>query len=238
MANISFRSFLGLLFGIQSLVYAEVQGRLTEKSALIGRQVNLTCYLNSTKDVTKWLYDIGQNDFVNIYTCTNDRCELIGAEAITTIVSGHFDHIGATQSNETSILSLTPSNEKKHDFKCEVVNDILQEYSVKLIDPLNIVPNCSVILPSSNENGVGSITFSCEVNSGELDVSLTLEGMELNVSDDSPGSSQSIKTKTLHSDDFNNVRNATCNAFFSRNCYNAILQLPKYHKSAIHCRRK
>ena len=85
MANISFRSFWGLLLGIQFWLNAEGQGRMIEKHALIGQQVNLTCYSNSPEDVT-WLYDIGENDFVNIYTCTNDRCELIDAETIRTLL--------------------------------------------------------------------------------------------------------------------------------------------------------
>ena len=93
-------------------------------------------------------------------------------------------------------------------------NDILQEYSVKSIGPRNIVPNCTVTMPSSNESGVPNMTLSCEVNSGELGVNLTLEGIGLNIPDDSAGSSQSIKTKTLNFDDFNNVRNASCKAYF------------------------
>ena len=44
MTNISFRSFLGLLFGIQFWLNAEGTGGMIEKYALIGQQVNLTCY--------------------------------------------------------------------------------------------------------------------------------------------------------------------------------------------------
>ena len=72
MANISLRSFLGLLLGIQYLVYAEGQGRLTEKYALIGQQVDLRCYLNSTEDVT-WLYSLDDIVFSNIYICQDNQ---------------------------------------------------------------------------------------------------------------------------------------------------------------------
>ena len=56
MANIPFRSFLGLLFGIQFWLYAEVQGGMIEKHALIGQQVNLTCYLNSAEKFFYYLH--------------------------------------------------------------------------------------------------------------------------------------------------------------------------------------
>ena len=129
------------------------------------------------------------------------------------IVSRKFDHIEATQRNETSILSLTLSEEEEHTFECSVGNFLFQIFRVKPIDPNKLASICTVTSPSINVNGVGSMTLSCEVNSGELDVSLTLEGIGLNVSDDSPGSSQRKKDKTLYFDDFNNVLNASCKAF-------------------------
>ena len=213
MANISFRSFLGLLFGIQSLLYAEGTGGMIEKHALIGQRVNLTCYTNSTEKVS-WLYNIGENLFTNIYTCENIKCKFTAAQWFEEIISSKFYQIEATRRNDTSIISLSPSHEEEHDFKCVLGNYILQEYSVKSIGPRNIVPNCTVTMPSSNKSGVGSMTLSCEVNSGELGVNLIMEGIGLNVPDDSAGLSQSIKTKTLYFDDFNNTRNASCNAYF------------------------
>ena len=124
----------------------------------------------------------------------------------------------ATRSNETTTLSLTPYDEEGHSFRCELGNNILRKYSVKSIHPSKITPNCTLTSPRSGENGVGSISLSCEVNSGELNVSLTLEGIGLDIPDDSTGSSQSIRgfrAKTPYFDDFNNVFNAFCKAYFT-----------------------
>ena len=209
MAHISFRLFLVLLLGIQTCLYAEGHGGIIVKHALVGQQVNLTCYLNSTEDVT-WRYSTDDTMFP-ISTCKdnqNGQCPLV-ANAV--LLPFNFQ---ATRSNETSTLSLTPYDEKRHDFMCELGNNISRKYSVKSIHPSKITPNCTLTYPRSSENGVGSMTLSCEVNSGELDVSLTLEGIGLNVFDDAPWSSQSIITKTLYFDDFNNVRNASCKAYF------------------------
>ena len=218
MASISFRLFLGLLFGIQSCLYAEGQGGMIEKHALIGQQVNLTCYLNSTEGVT-WLYRLGENYFPDIYTCEydqNGQCTsfITNNPGLRSVYSDL--NLQATRTNDTSVLSLTMTQlyENESYFKCKLENNILQGYSVKLTDPRNIIPNCTVTSPHSDENGVGSITLSCEVNSGELDVSLTLEEIGLNGIDDSAGSSQRITAKTLYFDDFNNTRNASCKAYF------------------------
>ena len=170
--------------------------------------------LNSTGKVS-WLYEIGQL-FFTIYTCENGKCMLPASadEQFVDFFSRKLDHIEVTQRNETSNFSLTPFNEKQYDFKCQLGNDILQEYSVKSIGPRNIIPNCTVTMPNSNESGVPSMTLSCEVNSGGLEVNLTLEEIGLNVLDDSPGSSQRNTAKTLYLDDFYNVHNASCKAYF------------------------
>ena len=216
MADISFRLFLVLLLGIQSWLYAEGQGGMIEKHALIGQEVNLICYLNSTENVT-WLYNIHGDFFLDIYTCQdnqNSQCRPTNTESRWASFYTELK-FQATRGNETSILSLIPPDEAQLDFKCELGNNILQEYLVKPIDPSKLASYCSVTSPSINVNGVGSITLSCEVNSGELDVNLTLEGMELNVRDDSPASSKIISaSKTLYFDNFNNVHDVFCNAYF------------------------
>ena len=234
MANISFRWLLGLLFGIQSWLYAEGQDGMIERHVLVGQQVNLTCYLNSTEGVT-WLYRLAENYFPDIYTCEYNQkgqCTSTNTESFWGIAYTDLN-LQVTRSNDTSVLSLTITQlyENELYFKCKLGNNILQGYSVKSTDPRNIIPNCTVTSPHIDENGVGSITLSCEVNSGELDVNMTLEGIGLIVPDDAPVSSQSIKAKTLYFDDFNNVFNASCKAYFpdidiTRSCtYPNIIQV-------------
>ena len=85
---------------------------MIEKHALIGQQVNLTCQLNSTEDLT-WYYNAYADHFITVYTCQynqNDQCTRTDEGLSLQAYTGSFK-FQATRSNDISNLSLTLFNE-------------------------------------------------------------------------------------------------------------------------------